>query len=63
MAVSGQLHDSAILLALKELGYSLDRRLGGPQSRFGRRGEEKDLALAGTRALTVQPVAVQPEGT
>jgi hypothetical protein len=27
--------------------YSLDRRLGGPQSRSGRWGEEKNLALPG----------------
>jgi hypothetical protein len=29
--------------------YSLDRRLGGPQSRSGRRGEEKILGPIGTR--------------
>jgi hypothetical protein len=27
----------------KEPRYPLDRRLGGPQSRSGRRGEEKNL--------------------
>jgi hypothetical protein len=29
--------------------YPLDRRLGGPQSRSGRRGEEKILDPTGTR--------------
>jgi hypothetical protein len=29
--------------------YPLDRRLGGPQSRYGRRGEEKILDPTGTR--------------
>jgi hypothetical protein len=32
--------------------YPLDRRLGGPQSRSGRRGEEKILDATGTRTLT-----------
>jgi hypothetical protein len=32
--------------------YPLDRRLGGPQSRSGRRGEEKILDPPGTRAPT-----------
>jgi hypothetical protein len=35
--------------------YPLDRRLGRPQSRSGRRGEEKILGPTGT--LVVQPVA------
>jgi hypothetical protein len=33
--------------------YSLDKRLGGPHSRFGRRGEEKFLDPTGTRTPTV----------
>jgi hypothetical protein len=35
--------------------YPLDRRLGGPQSRSGRRGEKKSLAPIGTRAPTPRP--------
>jgi hypothetical protein len=31
----------------KSLRYPFDKRLGGPQSRSGRRGEEKNLALLG----------------
>jgi hypothetical protein len=38
MEVSGQLHARAALLSR----YPLDRRLGGPQSRSGRGGEEKN---------------------
>jgi hypothetical protein len=40
--------------------YPLDRRLGGPQSRSGRFGEEKILHPTGTRNCdpsVVQPVA------
>jgi hypothetical protein len=37
--------------------YSLDRRLGGPQNRSGRCGEEKHLAPAGNPTPAVQPVA------
>jgi hypothetical protein len=37
--------------------YSLYRRLGGPQNRSGRCGEEKHLALAGNPTPAVQPVA------
>jgi hypothetical protein len=42
MEVSGQLHGPATLPSGKKLRYPLDRRLGGPQSRSGRGGEEKD---------------------
>jgi hypothetical protein len=35
--------------------YPLDRRLGGPQSRSGRCGEEKNLAPTGTRTPTPRP--------
>jgi hypothetical protein len=38
--------------------YQLDRRLGGPQSRSGRRGEEKILDPTGTRTSTPWPVAI-----
>jgi hypothetical protein len=41
MEVSGQLHAPAALPPGKDPRYQLDRRLGGPQSRSGRGGEEK----------------------
>jgi hypothetical protein len=41
MEVSGQIHDAAALSPWKEPQYPIDRRLGGPQSRSGRGGEEK----------------------
>jgi hypothetical protein len=40
MEVSGQLHAPAALPAGKEPPVPMDRRLGAPQSRSGRRGEE-----------------------
>jgi hypothetical protein len=42
MEVSGQLQVPAALPLGKEPGYPLDRRLGGPQGRSGRGGEEKN---------------------
>jgi hypothetical protein len=42
MEVSGQLHGPAALPPGKEPWFPLDRRLGGPQSRSGRGGEEKN---------------------
>jgi hypothetical protein len=42
MEVSGQLHAPAALPPGKRPWYPLDRRLGGPQSRSGRGGEEKN---------------------
>jgi hypothetical protein len=42
MEVSGQLHGPAGLTQSKSPWYTLDRRLGGPQSRSGRGGEEKN---------------------
>jgi hypothetical protein len=42
MEVNGQLHAPAALPQGKSLWYPLDRRLGGPQSRSGRGGEEKN---------------------
>jgi hypothetical protein len=42
MEVSGQLHAPAALPQGKSPRYPLDRRLGGPQSRSGRGGEEKN---------------------
>jgi hypothetical protein len=35
--------------------YPLDRRLGGPQSPYGRRGEEKILDPTGSRTPTPRP--------
>jgi hypothetical protein len=40
--VSGQLHAPAALPQGKSPWYPLDKRLGGPQSRSGRGGEEKN---------------------
>jgi hypothetical protein len=42
MEVGGQFHAPAALPPGKEPRYPLDRRLGGPQSRSGRGGEEKN---------------------
>jgi hypothetical protein len=42
MEVSGQLRAPAALPQEKIPSYPLDRRLGGPQSRYGRGGEEKN---------------------
>jgi hypothetical protein len=39
------------------LRYTLYRRLGGPQSRSGRCGEETNLTPAGNQTPAVQPVA------
>jgi hypothetical protein len=43
MEVSGQLHAPAALPQGKSPCCPLDRRLGGPQSRSGRGGEEKNI--------------------
>jgi hypothetical protein len=45
MEVSGQLHALATLPPGKEPLVPLDRSLGGPQSRSGRSGEEKNSQL------------------
>jgi hypothetical protein len=42
LEVSDQLHAPAALPQGKSPWYPLDRRLGGPQSRSGRGGEEKN---------------------
>jgi hypothetical protein len=42
MVVSGQLHAPASLPQGKSPWYQLDRRLGGPQSRSARGGQEKN---------------------
>jgi hypothetical protein len=55
MEVSGQLHALTALPLGKEPRYPLNRRLGGPQSRFGRLGEDKILDPTGTRTPTPPP--------
>jgi hypothetical protein len=42
MEMSGQLHTSAALPPGKEPLGPMDRKLGGPQSRSGRCGEEEN---------------------
>jgi hypothetical protein len=42
MEVSGQLHAPATLPQGKSPWYTLERRMGGTQSRSGRSGEEKN---------------------
>jgi hypothetical protein len=55
---SGQLHAPAALPTGKSSWYPLDRRLGGPQSRSGRGGEEKNSQpLPGLEPPIIQPVA------
>jgi hypothetical protein len=54
LEVSGQFHAMAALLQGESPRYQLDRRLGGPQSRSGRPGEEKILDPTGTGTLTPQ---------
>jgi hypothetical protein len=55
MEVSGQLHAPAALPPRKE---SLDRRLGGPQCRYGRCGEKKNSQpLPGLETPIMQPIA------
>jgi hypothetical protein len=55
-----ELHALTALLPGKVVPVSLDRRLGGPQIRSGRLGEDKILDPTGTRTSdcsVVQPVA------
>jgi hypothetical protein len=53
MEVSGQLYPQG-----KSGQYPLDRRLGGPQSRSGRGGEEKNSqTLWGLEPPIIRPVA------
>jgi hypothetical protein len=58
----GQLHAPVALSQEKEHAprYTLDRKLGGPQSRSERR-EEKNLSPAGNRTPAVQPVTIPTE--
>jgi hypothetical protein len=58
MEVSGQLHAPAALPQGESPRYPLNRRLGGPQSRFGRGGEEKNSQpLPGLEPPIIQSVA------
>jgi hypothetical protein len=57
MELSGQLHAPATLSLGKEPQYPLDRRLGGPQGRYGHYGEEKNFAPAENGTPAVQTVA------
>jgi hypothetical protein len=47
MEVSGPLHVPVALPPGKKPRYPLERRLGGPQSRSGGCGEEKNLTMPG----------------
>jgi hypothetical protein len=51
--VSGQLHAPPALPPGKGPRYPFDRRLGGPQSRSGRFGEDKILDPTGIRTPTL----------
>jgi hypothetical protein len=58
MGVSGRSQASAALPPWKAPPrYPFDKKLGGPQSRAGRCGEEKNLAPAGNKTPAVQPIA------
>jgi hypothetical protein len=60
MEVSGQLHAPAALPQQKRSWKPLDRRVGGPQSRSRRGGEEKNSQhLSGLEPPIIQPVAQQ----
>jgi hypothetical protein len=50
--VSGQFHARPLYLRGNNPRYPLDRRLGGPESQSGRRGEETILDPTGTRTPT-----------
>jgi len=45
MEVSGLIYDPVSIPWGKSPGYAFDRKVGGPQSRFGRSGEEKKTSL------------------
>jgi hypothetical protein len=58
MEVNDQLHAPEALPQGKSPWYPMDRRLGGPQSRSGRVGEEKNSEpLLGLEPPIIQPVA------
>jgi hypothetical protein len=50
--MSGSFTSRPLYPQRKNLQYPLDRRLGGPQSRSGRRGEEKIHDPTGIRTPT-----------
>jgi hypothetical protein len=52
LQMSGQLHAPVALSPGKNSLYTLDRRLGRPQSQSGRQGEEKIVDATGTRTPT-----------
>jgi hypothetical protein len=56
MEMSGQLHNPVFYHQGKSPCYPLDRRLGGPQSRSGRGGEEKNSQ----RLPELEPSIIQP---
>jgi hypothetical protein len=57
MEMSGHLHALAAF-TLREIVplCPLDKRLGGPQTRYGRCGEEKNLEPAGNQTPVVQSI-------
>jgi len=58
MEVSGQLHARQLYPQGKSHSYLLDRRLAGPQSRFGCGGEDKSSHPSpGLEPPFIQPVA------
>jgi hypothetical protein len=58
MKAYGQLHALAVLPLGKSVLYPLDRRLGGPQSRSRRRGEDsRPYRDSNFDPSVVQPVA------
>jgi hypothetical protein len=58
MEVSGQLHARPLYPQGKSPWYPLDRRMGGPQRRSGRGGEQKNSQpLPGLEPPIIQPVA------
>jgi hypothetical protein len=58
MEVSGQLHALAALPPVKKPWYPLYRRLGEPQSRSRRGGEEiNSQPLSGLELPIIQPIA------
>jgi hypothetical protein len=58
MEMSGQFYAPAALTPGKEPRYPLDRRLDGPRSRYGRCGEQKNIAPAEIQTPAIQPVAI-----
>jgi hypothetical protein len=56
MEVSGQLHVPAALLPGKHAPVPSDRKIGGPQSRSGCRGVEKNISPRGNRIPAFQRV-------